>query len=192
MVLGVLVAPALAPLMPWSAELFRDTSGGGAVRSTNRLDAYFIEQMVPHHEDAVALAKLALAKAEHLEIKLLATGISKIQSEEIDQMRQNYRDWFGKVVPILSAAMGHEIGAMTHGGIMGNETDFAMLEKAKPFDKALIEQMISHHQMAIMMVQMLVRGTSRPEMVRLAENIITTQTNEIDQMRDWYEAWYKD
>src|SRR3989344_5077170 len=58
-------------------------------------------------------------------------------------------------------------------------------------DSHFIEQMILHHQMAVMMAQMLLRSTNRPEMKQLAENIITAQTKEINQMREWYSAWYE-
>ena len=57
--------------------------------------------------------------------------------------------------------------------------------------KEFIEQMIPHHQMAIMMAQMLKSGTVRPEMQQLAENIITSQSKEIHDMQGWYRSWYK-
>jgi uncharacterized protein (DUF305 family) len=44
--------------------------------------------------------------------------------------------------------------------------------------------------MAVMMAQMLQSGTSRPEMEKLASDIIRTQTAEINQMEQWYQAWY--
>ncbi len=53
------------------------------------------------------------------------------------------------------------------------------------------EEMIPHHQMAVMMAQMLKNSTQRPEMRNIADNIINTQTKEIDQMRNWYSQWYQ-
>ena len=76
-----------------------------------------------------------------------------------------------------------------HMGMMGNETDVKRLEQAADFDKAFIEEMIPHHQMAVMMASMLKQGTQRPEMRQLADDIISAQTREIDQMRQWYDAW---
>lgn len=173
-ILGILIAPIFAPVMPWGGWMM------------GQIDAHFIEQMIPHHEDAITMANLALARAEHSEIKTLSSGIIKSQSEEIDQMKQWYTSWFGNEVPNLGSSMGHGMG----GGMMGNETDINILENAKPFDKEFIEQMIPHHQMAVMMSQMLLRSTSRPEMKQLAENIIEAQTKEINQMREWYRGWY--
>jgi uncharacterized protein (DUF305 family) len=65
------------------------------------------------------------------------------------------------------------------------------LENASDFDKAFIEEMIPHHQLAIMMANMLQSGTNRPEMQQLAKNIISSQSKEIQQMQSWYVQWYK-
>jgi len=35
----------------------------------------------------------------------------------------------------------------------------------------------------------LLSGTNRAEMKQLAENIITSQTKEINDMRSWYRIW---
>ena len=178
LILGILIAPVFTPAMP---------SGG---RMMGQIDPHFIEQMIPHHEDAITMANLALVRAEHSEIKTLANNIIKAQSEEIDQMKQWYQSWFGNEVPDLNSSMGHGLGVMMHGGMMGSEADTKTLENAKTFDKEFIEQMIPHHQMAVMMAQMLARSTNRPEMKQLAENIISSQTKEINQMREWYTVWY--
>ena len=69
--------------------------------------------------------------------------------------------------------------------------DLTSLENASDFDRAFIEQMIPHHQLAIMMANMLQNGTSRPEMQQLAKNIIASQSKEIQQMQLWYAEWYK-
>ena len=69
---------------------------GGAMGD---MDRHFIEEMIPHHEDAVAMAELALARAEHAELRLLAENIKRDQSREIDQMRAWYRSWYGVDVP---------------------------------------------------------------------------------------------
>lgn len=52
--------------------------------------------MIPHHEGAIAMAKDAQQKAEHLEIKILAAAIVKAQEGEIAQMQQWQKEWFGQ------------------------------------------------------------------------------------------------
>jgi uncharacterized protein (DUF305 family) len=57
-------------------------------------------------------------------------------------------------------------------------------------DRHFIEQMIPHHQMAVMMASLMLRGTERVEIKKLAQDIITSQNSEITQMREWYRQLY--
>lgn len=157
----------------------------------DNIDRHFIEQMIPHHADAIAMGHLALENAEHQEIKDLGQNIINAQSAEIDQMKSWYQGWFNKAVPDVFAGTDHGMGSgMMHGGMMNNESDIESLRTAKPFDKAFIEEMIPHHQMAVMMAEMLKNSTTRPEMKQLAEDIIKAQNKEIEQMRSWHSQWY--
>lgn len=158
----------------------------------DNIDRHFIEQMIPHHADAIAMGHLALENAEHQEIKDLGQNIINAQSAEIDQMKSWYQGWFNKAVPDIFAGTDHGMGSgMMHGGMMNNESDIESLRTAKPFDKAFIEEMTPHHQMAVMMAEMLKNSTTRPEMKQLAEDIIKAQNKEIEQMRSWHSQWYK-
>ncbi|MGF7118917.1 DUF305 domain-containing protein [Methanobacterium oryzae] len=169
--------------------------GGGMMGDHNDsgmmgdVDRHFIEQMIPHHEDAIAMADIAQTKAEHQEIKQLASNIKDDQTREISQMREFYKRTYGTDVPESSGMMGPGRG-MGRGGMMDNSTDLDELENAKPFDKAFIEGMVPHHRMAIMMSQMLLRNSDNQEMRDLANSIIKTQSAEIEQMRGWYQEWY--
>ena len=172
----------------------RNMMTGGNVMGN--IDQHFIEQMIPHHEDAIAMAKIALERSERAEILSLANGIIEAQEREIVEMREWYKEWFGREVPEGNAVStpGHMMGGMMeggmHGGMMGDTSDLLRLQNAGDFDKAFIEEMIPHHQMAVMMAQMLAASTSRSEMRELADQIITPQNREIEMMRDWYNTWY--
>lgn len=160
-------------------------------RSLQNMDRHFIEQMIPHHEDAVTMANVALEKSQREEIKNLAKTIKQTQSEEILLMERWYKEWFGSDVPQNSVVMGRHgmQGVGMHMGMMGNESDIEALREAADFDRAFIDEMIPHHQMAIMMANMLLASTSRPEMKKLAEDIVAVQTKEVDDMRAWAKAW---
>ena len=159
----------------------------------NNIDEHFIEQMIPHHDSAIAMANIALTKATHPEIKTLANNIIESQSKEIKDMQGWYKDWFSRDVNNgdTYSMMG---GMMSQGGmhmVGRQENDTQALENAVDFDKTFIENMIPHHQLAVMMAQMLKAGTNRPEMLTLANNIIESQSKEIQEMQDWYKIWYK-
>ena len=48
-------------------------------------DKNFLENMIPHHQSAVDMAKLALTKALRPELKTFAQGVIDVQTEEIAQ-----------------------------------------------------------------------------------------------------------
>ena len=163
----------------------------GGFGMMGNIDKHFIEQMIPHHEGAVAMAKLALEKSKRPEIKALANAIIGDQTKEIEDMNGWYKKWFGKDVPRENAAiMGG--GMMSGSGMhMGGQEDMTALQAAADFDKAFLETMIPHHQLALMMVKMLEVGTNRQEMLLLAKNITVSQSKEIREMQGWYEKWYQ-
>lgn len=158
---------------------------GGASLASN-IDRHFIEQMIPHHEGAIEMAKLAQMRSKHPEIQTLAIAMIKSQSGEITQMQSWYRNWYGGDVPVDSnIGMGMGRGMM-HGGMMGGQTsDIEALNTTPDFDKAFLEEMIPHHQMAVMMARMLLSGSNRTEMKQLAQDIIDAQNAEIELMRSW-------
>lgn len=161
------------------------------LQNSDGIDAHFIEQMIPHHEDAITMAELALEKSQRPEIRQLAKNIIKSQKSENDQMKTWYKQWFGREVPSGEDVMNQHgmRGGGMHMGMMGSTADIERLQDAQDFDKVFIEDMIPHHQMAVMMAQMLKSQTQRPEMQKLADDIIAAQTKEIDEMRKWYQDW---
>jgi uncharacterized protein (DUF305 family) len=160
--------------------------GPGMQIGADPVARHFIEEMIPHHEDAVVMAELAFTQAEHDELRELASAIQRVQTEEIALMQGWYRAWFGSEPrPSWMGATG-----MGHGmGSMGSQEATA-IDGAVPFDKAFIEAMIPHHQMAVMMSAMALRAVDRPELRELLQAIIVSQSAEIEQMRAWYRDWY--
>lgn len=76
---------------------------------------------------------------------------------------------------------------MMSGGMMGQGT---ITDQNAPFDQRFLDQMIMHHQGAVMSAQMMIADSARPELRDLAQRIITGQQHEIDQMRQWRQQWY--
>jgi uncharacterized protein (DUF305 family) len=159
-------------------------------------DRHFIEQMIPHHADAVKMADLALTLAKHPELKQLAASIKKTQTQEIQEMRRWYKQWYGAEVPSAGrSGMGMtgegQSGMAMHSGMMNRmnmQTDLTRLKQSSDFDREFIRQMIPHHQMAVMMSSM-VLNSEHPELRSLAQSIIRSQTAEIRQMQQWQKTW---
>ncbi|AFY36267.1 DUF305 domain-containing protein [Calothrix sp. PCC 7507] len=172
----------------------------------NQVDQHFMEMMVPHHRQALEMAELALSRAQHPEIKNLAVVIKKDQNREIQQMQTWYKAWYGKEVPVT--AMTHQEMMARHQGMSqqmnpemmkmpmnqnmrGMNVNLETLKNAPDFDKEFIRQMIPHHRMAVEMSKMAAKKTHKPKIRNLAQSIIKTQTAEINQMQQWYQAWYQ-
>jgi|SRR3989344_1822112 len=162
------------------------------------IDQHFIVQMIPHHEGAIAMAKIALERSKRPEMITLANAIIEAQEGEIADMRGWYQSWYGAAVP--QSGMGgmrpsDERGSTeasrpnVHMGGMTGDPDMLKSVSAADFDREFINEMIPHHEMAVMMAQMLAAGTDRPEMKQLASNIITSQSSEIELMRGWLRSW---
>jgi uncharacterized protein (DUF305 family) len=151
-------------------------------------DRHFIEMMIPHHQGAIDMANLALSRAKHPEIKGLAETIKRDQTREIQQMRTWYKQWYGTEVPATSMGGMGMMGMSRHRDMMG---DLTALRNASDFDAEFIRQMIPHHEMALRMSRMVINHGNRRELRNLAESIIRSQTSEINQMQQWYLAWYR-
>lgn len=62
---------------------------------------------------------------------------------------------------------------------------------AVPFDRAFIDGMVPHHEQAIEMAEAAkAAGLASPELVEIADGVIATQQDEIDQMRAWRAEWF--
>lgn len=170
-----------------------DGADGGA--DSAEFDQTFIDMMVPHHEGAVAMAEIALERAERAEIREMAQAIVADQTAEIDQMRAWRQAWFGsgetpamRDMPMVGGMGGH--GA-PQSMDMAAEVE-ALRSAPEPFDLAFIDAMIEHHQSAIDAARAAQTQASRAEIKTLAEQIIAAQEAEIAQMRSWRQAWFPD
>lgn len=56
-------------------------------------DKTFLEEMIPHHQGAVDMAKLSEAQAKHDEIKQLSKNILTTQTKEINDMKSWMDKW---------------------------------------------------------------------------------------------------
>jgi uncharacterized protein (DUF305 family) len=161
---------------------------GGMPMGQRSADARFIVMMVPHHEGAIAMAELALQRSKRPEIRALAEKIRTSQSQENSQMRQWYRQWYGTDVPAWGIGAGHGMGMGWGMPAMG--TSLEALKSAPDFDRTFIEQMIPHHRMGVMMASHAEGNTQHPQLRELEAVMVRVQSQEIEQMAQWYRQWF--
>jgi uncharacterized protein (DUF305 family) len=156
-------------------------------------DLRFIDSMIPHHEGAVVMAKEVLQKSQRPELRKLAEDIIKAQEKEIDQMKQWRIVWYPKApsTPIAwHAPMGHSM-VMSQDQMKAMRMDMDLGPADAEFDKRFIVAMIPHHEGAVVMANDVLQKSKRPEILKFAKAIIASQQVEIDQMKQWKQAWYK-
>ena len=146
-------------------------------------DRRFIDAMVPHHQGAIAMAEVALKNTEHEEIKELSRNIISSQQAEIEELKAIKKEEFGTSNVPMEMSQEQMRG-------MGMMMDPQQLANREPFDKAFIDAMIPHHQSAIEMAQVALENSDNPKIKELAQNIISAQKREIEQMKQWRQQWY--
>ena len=155
-------------------------------------DLRFLDGMTPHHEGAVVMAQEALQKSQRPEIKKLAQDIIDAQQKEIAQMKEWRAAWYpnASATPMMySTEMGHMMP-------MSEEMKSSMMMNVNlgtaddQFDLRFINAMLPHHEGAVTMAKEALQKSDRPEIKKLAQDIISSQQQEIAQMQQWRKAWY--
>lgn len=148
----------------------------------NDADVMFVQMMIPHHEQAVAMSDTLLKKSGvNPELTALAEQIKAAQQPETDTMKSFLTAWGEE-------EMSDGMGGMDHGSDDGMATDAEMkgLEAADgaASQKMYLEMMTAHHQGAITMAQDEIRDGKNPEAIQMAKDIVATQEQEITEMKD--------
>lgn len=73
-------------------------------------DQRFIDEMVPHHQMAVDMAKVVIERGTHPELRTMAQAIVTAQDAEITQMRNWRKEWFGSAA--TPASMSDQMPGM--------------------------------------------------------------------------------
>ncbi len=85
--------------------------------------------------------------------------------------------------------------SMDHGNMggmsgMDHSMGMALGPADAEFDLRFVDAMTPHHQGAVEMAKEAKQKSKRPEIQKLADNIIKSQDKEIAQMKQWRQAWY--
>jgi uncharacterized protein (DUF305 family) len=155
-------------------------------------DLRFIDGMAIHHQGAVVMAGEALTKAQHPELKKLAQDIIAAQKLEISQMQEWRTAWYPQADSMPMAyhpQMGHMM-AMTKEQKQGMMMSMDLGSADAEFDLRFINGMLPHHEGALVMAKDALSKSQRPEVKKLAQDILTSQQQEISQMKQWRKDWY--
>lgn len=155
-------------------------------------DLRFIDGMILHHQGAINMAESVLENSSREEMKELANAIIAAQQQEITQMQEWRQAWYPDADP--SPMMYH--AEMNHMMPMTPDAQAAMMMNVDlgsaddEFDLRFLNAMIPHHEGALVMAERVLENSDRPELQELAQTILTSQQQEIEQMQQWQQEWY--
>ncbi|MFL6121528.1 DUF305 domain-containing protein [Actinophytocola sp.] len=152
----------------------------------NDQDIAFAQGMIPHHQQAVDMAKMAAEKATNPKVKDLAGRIEGAQDPEIQQLTGMLDAWNASMpgmsgMPTTSGMPGMD---MSGDGMMTDE-EMGQLEQASgaDFDRMWVQMMIKHHQGAVTMAKTELEQGSNAGAKALAQKIVDAQKSEITEMQ---------
>ena len=156
-----------------------DLMAGMKTPLTGKPDVDFIQGMIPHHQGAIDMAKVALQYGKDAEVKTLAENVINAQEGEIAIMKA----WLGKI--------DQSVLVTDPKSTTGNEQAMGTMMKnmAMPYtgdaDVDFLKSMIPHHQGAIDMAKVALQFAKDSEVLKLAQDVITAQEGEIAFMTGW-------
>ena len=144
--------------------------------SFNDADVMFAQMMIPHHEQAIELADMALDPTLMAgeQVKTLASQIKLAQDPEIDLMTQWLTDWDQ---PLMDMSEEHD---MSMDGMLSVDEIAALGQLVgEEFDQAWASAMIAHHKGAIKMAKTVKEDGKSTPVQDLANLIVQEQQSEI-------------
>ena len=170
-----------------SAASSTPASATADAQAHNDADVAFATGMIPHHQQAIEMSDMLLAKQGiDPQVVSLANDIKAAQGPEIEQMQGWLSQWGAATTPPPSGSMpGHDMPGMSGGHGMMSQADMTALQNAQGAEasRLFLTQMIEHHNGAIMMAQQEIDGGQFPAAVELARSIVTSQQQEITTMQ---------
>ncbi len=154
-------------------------TSSSAASAHNDQDVMFAQMMLPHHEQAVEMSDVLLAKGDGVDpdVADLAEQIKAEQGPEITQLTSWLKDWDADS---SMSGMDHSMSGMM------SDSDMSNLDQAsaKHAGKLFLQQMVQHHEGAVDMAKTEVAEGGNTDAVAMARSIVSSQTEQITQMQD--------
>ena len=160
----------------------------------NDADVAFATDMMQHHAQALVMVDMTMSRDLDPEVQALADDIRAAQGPEIETFTDWLTDWDEEVPETMRdhGNAGHDMGDMGDSmegmddmpGMMSAD-DMAALEDASDaeFQTMWLEMMVKHHEGAVEMAQTEAEDGQYKPAVDLADNIVSSQTEEIETMK---------
>ncbi|MER7684115.1 DUF305 domain-containing protein [Streptomyces sp. NPDC097610] len=157
------------------------SSASSSATAHNEQDMAFAQGMIPHHQQALEMAKLATDRASSAKVKDLASRIEKAQDPEIQTMNGWLKSW-GQDMSSSMPGMDHSTDSGMPGMMGSNDMDHLEKMSGTDFDTMFLTMMTDHHKGAVAMATTEKNKGKYAPATSMADGIITAQTAEITEM----------
>ncbi|MFC0506707.1 DUF305 domain-containing protein [Micromonospora costi] len=172
-------APVLLPGRPGESARSRPANETSPVppRSYNNADVRFVAMMIPHHEQALVMARLVAARGENPQLKIIADRILAAQEPEI----RTLETWLTDRGLDRDSAGDHR---HTMRGMQSAEAlDRLTAARGAEFDRMFVGMMTDHHQGAIDMADEVLALGVDGIVNEMASSVVVEQGAEMNRMR---------
>ncbi|MBW0092846.1 DUF305 domain-containing protein [Pseudonocardia sp. KRD-184] len=139
-------------------------------------DVEFVAAMIPHHEQALAVAALAPGRAADSGVRAMAERIAGVQGPEVAVLRA----WLARHG---SGHPGHPAHAAVPGMVAAERLAELAAASGPAFDRLFVATMIAHHEGALAMAAQVRASGTDLFVAGFADDVVATQTADIDRLR---------
>ena len=178
--------PIVQPGAPGEAPRALSAEEATAIADTSYTsdDVRFMQDMIPHHNQALQMAALVPTRTNNPDVVDIAGRIEVAQDDEIEFMKT----WLAERGETVPNPMAHDAMHMSHmmAGMASPEQMAALAAaESTAFDRLFLELMIAHHEGAVTMVEELLeqKGAAYdPVLFEFTNDVTNDQTAEIERM----------
>lgn len=156
--------------------------GMNTAPNTGNVNLDFVLEMIPHHEGGIDMAKAIIKYGTNEDVKKIAQNIVTSQEAQIPLMQQLKTEFEKEPLSTKEDSQNYIKVYDEIKSTMFKEMESVPLTGSA--DETFLKQMIYHHEGAIAMSNNILKYTQNPQLKSLAENIVTTQSQGVDKMKD--------
>jgi uncharacterized protein (DUF305 family) len=142
--------------------------------------------MIPHHQQAMGMAKLASGRTRRPELLKLAATITASHATELDRMQAWLTRWRRPLA--ADAGTGHDRSQLP-GVLAEGQLEWLQTLTGSQFDLGFLTMMGTHHRGAVELAAAELRSGASTEVKAFAGQMLAAQQREIRQMQQWKDTW---
>lgn len=148
-------------------------------KSGAEFDIAYINSIIPHHQDAIMMADMVNDDAPHQEVRDAANKIIEDQKKEIEDLTK-----------VMNEAYQQQVSPDPRMKMSMSMMDMMQQADATMREKHFLAMMREHHQMALMMGDLVLQKSSNADIRKQAETMLATQKQEQDTFGGYLIGWY--